>query len=89
MAWKVEIKEAVIGQLSWFGKKTGRRLLQKALDFLEHDPLAETASMKSWRPNAFAQRELRLFGKYRVLFSVDAPAELVTILLAGKNAATS
>lgn len=35
--------------------------------------------------NAVAQRELRLFGKYRVLFNVDAAAEAVTIVLVGEK----
>jgi mRNA-degrading endonuclease RelE of RelBE toxin-antitoxin system len=89
MAWKVEIKEAAIGHLAWFGKRTGRKLLQKALEFLEQDPLAETNKMKILRPNPVAQMELRLFGKYRVLFSVDAEDKLVTIILVGEKRANT
>ena len=32
-----------------------------------------------------AGRELRLFGKYRVLFNVDEPERLVTIVLVGEK----
>ncbi len=85
MAWKVEVKEAAIGHLAWFGKKTSRKLLQSALKFLQQDPLAETKNLKSLRPNPVAQRELRLFGKYRVLFSVEAEDERVTIILVGEK----
>jgi len=37
MAWAVQVKEAAIGHLKWLGKKTGRKLLQDALKFLEQD----------------------------------------------------
>jgi mRNA-degrading endonuclease RelE of RelBE toxin-antitoxin system len=85
MAWRVEVKEAAIDHLAWFGRKLGRKLLQSALKFLEQDPLAQTRNMKSLRPNSIAQRELRLFGKYRVLFSVEADDERVTIILVGEK----
>jgi mRNA-degrading endonuclease RelE of RelBE toxin-antitoxin system len=85
MAWAVEVKEAAIGHLTWLGKKTGRKLLQNALEFLEQDPLAETRNMKTLRPNALAERELRLWGKYRMLFSVDAEEKRVTIILVGEK----
>ena len=41
--------------------------------------------MKTLRPNPVAQRELRLFGKYRVLFNVDQEQEEVTIILVGEK----
>jgi mRNA-degrading endonuclease RelE of RelBE toxin-antitoxin system len=85
MAWAVEVKEAAISHLTWFGKGTGRKLLQGALEFLEQDPLAETRNMKTLRPNPVADRELRLWGKYRVLFSVHAHEKRVTIILVGEK----
>ena len=45
--------------------------------------------MKTLRPNRFAGRELRLFGKYRVLFNVDAKREEVTIVLVGEKRGTA
>jgi mRNA-degrading endonuclease RelE of RelBE toxin-antitoxin system len=57
----------------------------KALEHLEQDPLAETKNLKTLRPNPIAQRELRLFGKYRVLFSIDGNNQLVTIILVGEK----
>ena len=85
MAWPVEVKEAALEHLLWFGKKTGRKLLEKALQHLEQDPLAQTRNMKSLRSNPVAERELRLFGIYRVLFSVDLDAQRVTIILVGEK----
>ena len=41
--------------------------------------------MKTLRPNPVAGRELRLFGRYRVLFNVDEPAQVVTIVLVGEK----
>jgi mRNA-degrading endonuclease RelE of RelBE toxin-antitoxin system len=85
MAWTVEVKEAAFEHLQWLGKKTGRKVLKKALEQLEQDPLAETKNLKTLRPNPVADRELRLFGIYRVLFSVDEDAKLVTIILVGEK----
>jgi len=85
MAWKVEIKPSVIDDLGWFGRKEGRLILQTALKHLAVDPELESRNLKTLRPNPIAQRELRLMGKYRVLFNVDRPEELVTIVLAGEK----
>jgi mRNA-degrading endonuclease RelE of RelBE toxin-antitoxin system len=85
MDWTVEVKEAAVEHLEWFGKKTGRKLLKKALEYLEQDPLATSKNLKTLRPNPIADRELRLLGMYRVLFSVDEDAGLVTIILVGEK----
>jgi hypothetical protein len=85
MAWTVKVKVAAVDHLQWFGKKTGRKVLAKALEYLEHDPLAETKNLKTLRPNRVAERELRLFGKHRVLFSVDRKGQLVTVILVGEK----
>ncbi len=85
MAWTVAVKQAAVEHLQWFAKKTGRKLLEKALALLQRDPLAETKNMKDLRPNPVADRELRLFGKYRILFSVDKNDQLITIILVGEK----
>ena len=85
MAWTVELKQSVIDDLRWFGKRDGKQLLREALQRLEQDPLTESRQMKTLRPNPVAARELRLFGKYRVLFNVDEPERLVTIILVGEK----
>jgi mRNA-degrading endonuclease RelE of RelBE toxin-antitoxin system len=85
MAWTVNVKEAAFDHLLWLGKKTGRKVLKKALEYLEENPLAETKNMKTLRPNKVADKELRLFGKYRVLFSVCESDNEVTIILVGEK----
>ena len=85
MAWTVTLKESVIADLRWFGRKQGRLLLRTASEYQIADPLAETQQMKTLRPNPVAQRELRLFGKYRVLFNVDQAHTLVTLVLVGEK----
>jgi mRNA-degrading endonuclease RelE of RelBE toxin-antitoxin system len=89
MAWSVRVKESVVEDLRWFGRKDGRLLLETAEEYLSADPLAETRNMKTLRPNPVAQRELRLFGKYRVLFNVDPEAEVVTLVLVGEKRGNS
>ena len=70
MNWTVTLKESVIDDLRWFGRKDGRLLLHEASLRLAADPQAENRNMKTLRPNRVAQRELRLSGKYRVLFNL-------------------
>ena len=41
--------------------------------------------MKTLRPNPVAQRELRLRGRYRVLFNVDPTTRAVTLVLVGEK----
>jgi mRNA-degrading endonuclease RelE of RelBE toxin-antitoxin system len=83
--WTVSFKESVIGDLRWFGKKTGRLLLDEAERELAADPLAASRNMKTLRPNPVAHRELRLHRKYRVLFNVDEDTRQVTIVLVGEK----
>jgi mRNA-degrading endonuclease RelE of RelBE toxin-antitoxin system len=85
MAWTVILKESVIDDLRWFGRRDGRLLLAAARERLESDPVVETRNQKTLRPNPVAQRELRLFGNYRVLFNVDSAAQVVTIVLVGEK----
>jgi len=85
MAWTVVLKESVIDDLRWFGRKQGRLLLAATRERLAVDPTAETKNQKTLRPNPVAQRELRLLGNYRVLFNVDADAGVVTVVLVGEK----
>jgi mRNA-degrading endonuclease RelE of RelBE toxin-antitoxin system len=85
MSWKVSLKESVIEDLRWFGKKAARSLLHEATLRLAADPLAENRNLITLRPNKVAQRELRLFGKYRVLFNLDQEDREVTIVLVGEK----
>lgn len=85
MRWTVALKKSVIADLRWFGRADGRLLLDAALDHLEADPLEVSRNMKTLRPNRVAQRELRLFGKYRILFNVEIQSRSVTIVLVGEK----
>ena len=89
MNWTVTIKESVIDDLRWFGRTDGRILLDEAETHLSADPRAESRSMKTLRPNPVAQRELRLFGRYRVLFNVDEAHQEVTVVLVGEKRGNS
>lgn len=53
------------------------------------DPLATMRHLKSLRPNPVAQRDLRLCGRYRVLFTVDEAETTVTIVLVGEKRGNS
>jgi mRNA-degrading endonuclease RelE of RelBE toxin-antitoxin system len=85
MGWKVVLKESVIADIRWFGRRDGRRVLKEAETLLATDPSLETRNMKRLRPNPIPQRELRVFGKYRVLFNIDGVQGAVTIVLVGEK----
>jgi mRNA-degrading endonuclease RelE of RelBE toxin-antitoxin system len=85
MAWNVTLKESVIDDLRWFGKKDARVILATAEERLAADPLTETRNLKILRPNAIAQRELRLFGNIRMLFNVEEEKQTVDIVLVGEK----
>jgi mRNA-degrading endonuclease RelE of RelBE toxin-antitoxin system len=87
--WIVTLKESVIDDLRALGRKQGRTVLKAAAERLSSDPLATTRHLKSIRPNPVAHRELRLFGRYRVLFSVDEAETTVTIVLVGEKRGNS
>lgn len=89
MAWTVKLRKSVYEDIRWLGRKNGRTVLQTAVELLEADPLAETRNIKTLRPNPVAQRELRLLGKYRVLFNVDSTEDTVTIAVIGEKKGNS
>jgi mRNA-degrading endonuclease RelE of RelBE toxin-antitoxin system len=85
MPWTVTLRESVLDDLRYFGRKVGRQILKEARKRLAADPLAETGQMRTLRPNRVAKRELRVFGKYRVLFNVDAADHVADIILVGEK----
>ncbi|HVA82335.1 MAG TPA: type II toxin-antitoxin system RelE/ParE family toxin [Candidatus Binataceae bacterium] len=88
-AWKVELKESVVDDLRALGRKQSRAVLTAASQRLAADPLSTTRHLKSLRPNPVAHRELRLFGRYRVLFTIDEAEAIVTIVLVGEKRGNS
>jgi hypothetical protein len=79
------MKESVIEDLRSLGRKEGRAVLRAATARLSTDPLVESRNLKTLRPNPVAQRELRLFGIYRVLFNVEPAERRVVVVLAGEK----
>jgi hypothetical protein len=71
------------------GRKQGSAVLKAATERLSSDPLATTRHLKNLRPNPVAHRELRLFGRYQVLFTLDEAERTVTIVLVGKKRGSS
>ena len=88
-AWIVRLKESVIDDLRALGDKRGREVLKAATERLSSDPLATTRHLKSLRPDPVAHRQLRLSGRYRVLFTIDETEAAVTIVLVGEKRGNS
>jgi mRNA-degrading endonuclease RelE of RelBE toxin-antitoxin system len=88
-AWTVALKASVIDDLRALGKKTGKAVLTASILRLKQNPLAHTRHLKTLRPNPVAHRELRLFGRFRVLFTVDEAEAVATIVLAGEKRGNS
>ena len=85
LKWEVVLGESVIEDLRALGQPAWRRILKEAAQVLAEDPRAETRNLKTLRPNPVAERELRLLGKYRVLFNVDVARREVAIVLVGEK----
>jgi mRNA-degrading endonuclease RelE of RelBE toxin-antitoxin system len=71
--------------LRHLGRKN-ERLIMKELERLAPlaaDPDFETRNLKTLRENAVAQRELRLWGKVRVLFNIDVERRTVILVVVG------
>ena len=85
MSWTVELKDSVLDDLRWFGRKEGRLILDAALEVLEKDPLAETRNLKTLRPNPFAEREVRLSGNYRVCSMSTGTRNWLVIMAVGEK----
>jgi mRNA-degrading endonuclease RelE of RelBE toxin-antitoxin system len=88
-AWTVELKESVVDDLRALGIRQGRAVLKAATARLTEDPLAQTRHLKTLRANPVAERELRLFGRYRILFTVNPGEATVTISLVGEKRGNS
>ena len=58
---------------------------QKSKDKVRLALVSEGKNLKTLRQNPFAQRELRLRGKYRVLFNVVTAESLVHVLAVGEK----
>lgn len=84
-ARRVEFKESVIDDLRALGRVRSRAVMKAATERLGADPLSTTRHLKILRPNPVAHRELRLFGRYRVLFTLDEAEALVTVVLVGEK----
>ncbi|HYG77784.1 MAG TPA: type II toxin-antitoxin system RelE/ParE family toxin [Planctomycetota bacterium] len=84
-AWTVTFEERVADDLQWFAKKERRLVFESLMSMLEDDPTVETKNVKTLRANRFAQRELRIRGKYRVLFNVDTGQKRVLVLAIGEK----
>ncbi len=84
-AWTVTLKGSVVDDLRALGKTEGGTVLRAAARRLEADPLTATRNLKILRPSPVAQRELRLLGRYRVLFNVEPHERLGTIVLVGEK----
>lgn len=85
MKWKVLLENRIRDDLAALGKTVGRLVLEELLARLQEDPLMESKNMKTMRPNPIASRQLKLFGRYRVLFDVDVDAHEVKVVLVGEK----
>ncbi len=84
-AWTVRLKHSAIDDLDSLGPMAAKAILRAARERLAADPLATTRHLKSLRPNAIAERQLSVLGRYPALFTVDEAASVVTIVVVGEK----
>lgn len=85
MAWTILLTPSAIKDLDWLGKNQGRQLLRLVETILDHDPAMESSVFITLAPNGLVQRELRIAGKFRVLFNVHEEKEKATLLAIGEQ----
>lgn len=83
--WEVRFVPSALDDLEWFGRATARTLFREIVSRLQSDPVSETRNLKTLRVNAAAQRELRLAGRYRALFSIEVRSKEVTVVMVGEK----
>jgi mRNA-degrading endonuclease RelE of RelBE toxin-antitoxin system len=83
--WQFEWRESTVEDLRHFGPPVSRLLVTWTIEALKADPQQETKNIKTLRPNKVAQRELRLRGRYRVLFNIWQDRAAVEIVLVGEK----
>jgi len=83
--WKIGLADSVLKDLAVFPSKVRRSILDEAIERLGADPVTETRNLKVMRPNPVATHELRLSGRYRVLFTVDQKRRSIRIEVVGEK----
>jgi len=83
--WTVLVLREAIDDLKWFETAMRKVVMNLAIEQLKVDPKLESRNLKTLRPNPAAQREIRLLGRYRVLFDVDDVLQTVTIKVVGEK----
>jgi len=86
-AWTLELKESVIDDLRALGFKQGRAVLKEASGAFGGKPAGSDAASQNTATEP--ERELRLFGGYRVLFTLAEAEATVTIVLVGEKRGNS
>jgi len=81
----VEISSEALEHVKWFERKTAHFLVDEIERILSGDPVTETKNNKILRTNPFAQRQLSLRGRYRVLFNLDHLARVVNVVAVGEK----
>lgn len=84
-AWTVKLNDSAQRDLRTFSRPVARRLWNSAVQRLKADPTAWSRHLKPLRPNGVASFELRLFGKYRILFEIDEQTREVQIECIGEK----
>ena len=79
----------MIDDLLALGRVNGRKVLEVATKRLTANPVTTSRHLKTLRPNPVADRQLSLFGRYRVLFVVDEVELIVTVVLVGEKRGNS
>lgn len=85
LEWTISVQPEAITDLKWFDAATRKLILSVAAERLTADPTQETRNLKTLRANRVAQRELRLQGRYRVLFDVNEESRTVVINVVGEK----
>ena len=76
--FEIRYTPEAIADLSSYGSRDRRRIMDQIDACLQHEPECETRNNKVLRPNRLAERELRI-DRFRVFYDIDEGKSVVKI----------
>lgn len=83
--FNIEFTQSAQDDLSWFKKSEQNIIINGIFDKLRYEPTIETKNCFQLRSNSTADWELRIQGKFRVLYNVDDQVEIVEVQKIGEK----
>jgi len=85
MPWTLEILPSALKDLGSFEKFDQVAIVKAIEQKLRRDPTKRSTNLKALSPNPVAQYQLRVVGRFRVLYNVSPERCTATVVLIGEK----